>query len=314
MSFLKYTGDVEEIKYFKFEMNDNNIINGDKFIEVASPAIDVNFKTIFENNKEILRSLLNSLIFPETERIEEIEILPTIVPGYKKYYYNLDYIRLDILCACYLLESPDDEESKVLIDLQMIIDFNKNEINKYMNYLKNIYKENIIALALDFKHIESSYYNNGFKSSSELDKCKLNDEIEIIEDIPIYRIFLYYAYKSIFERNEKFWVINEDNVLKNKGREWIKFFNIPNWCGYFKENYYLLPPFDNKFFESNEVKLAIQILANEDRYEYEMQINAQLNSNAHKRKIESMKNVIKKNDEKIKFLERKLEKLKKNKK
>lgn len=273
MSFLSYTGDVEKINddCYSFKMANNTKIIHDRYIEVISPVIDISFTKILGENKTISRCFLNSMIYPNNERIEDIEFLPTEVPGFNYFRYNLDYIRNDVLCKCYLKEDEEDDDFQLLIDIQMQIHPNKDESNKLLNYLQNIYKnEKIIGLVLIFNNVYNIYKNKGIKSSTEILKCKPNNKIIINKEFPIFRIDISKCYMSLFQRKENIWISNEKNILKNKGKEWIKFWSIPNWCGFFRKSYYLLPPLESKYFESDEIIAALRILKNYDRVSYEM--------------------------------------------
>ena len=77
MSFLSYTGDVEKINddCYYFKMANNTKIIHDRYIEVTSPVIDISFTKILGENKNITRCFLNSMIYPNNERIEDIEFI-----------------------------------------------------------------------------------------------------------------------------------------------------------------------------------------------------------------------------------------------
>ena len=78
MSFLQYTGssETQEDGSCEFKMENENVLKDEEgYIEVTSPAIDNTFQTIFGQNKNITKDLLNSFIYPNEDRIKEVYIL-----------------------------------------------------------------------------------------------------------------------------------------------------------------------------------------------------------------------------------------------
>jgi hypothetical protein len=59
-------------------------------------------------------------------------------------------------------------------------------------------------------------------------------------------------------------------LLGNRRKERIKYFNIPNWCGFYRENYFAFPKLANLSFKSDEIKKAMKILAKIDKAQYDM--------------------------------------------
>ena len=87
MSFLSFTGENEDKKDGSYDF----VMEGKKggiliktyniVVKIASPIVDNNFKQVFGKKEKITRSLLNSLLYPVTNDIIEVEFLPLELPG-----------------------------------------------------------------------------------------------------------------------------------------------------------------------------------------------------------------------------------------
>ena len=328
MSFLDFTGDSEENVdgSYTFKMKEeDDFVDKEGYIEVTSPVIDNAFQKIFGQNENITKDLLNSIIFPNKDRIKQITFLPTNYAGPVDKKYSFDSIRADVLCKCYLSKDQnDDEELEIIIDIEMQIEFNKDNTKRFIKYLKTLYSNygniKIIVLALVFRNVPNPYSNEGSKTyikESRIDYSK--EELALFDEFPIYQIDIGFCYKLIFTKKESIWIINKDRILQKKGEEWIKYFNIPNWCGFYRENYYAFPRLDNISFQSKEVYQAMKILSKQDKAQYEMHLfdwkkrleNYEL---FEKLKIENEKQkiIIKNQKEKINQQEREIKSLKNN--
>lgn len=276
MSFLKYTGTSEENEdgTYTFKMDQGiDYIDEDGYMEVTSPVIDNAFQKIFGQNEDITKDLINSIIYPKKERIKKITFLPTNYPGPVDAQNSTSSIRVDVLCKCDLYKDKNDKDLQIIVDLEMQIEFNKENTKRFINYLKTLYENygnvKIIVLVLVFRDVHNPYINKGSKTSVKECKIDSNEEINSFDEFPIYQIDISYCYKLIFKNKKDLWIINKGQVLQNKGKEWIKFFNIPNWCGFYKDNYYAFPILKNIKFESEEVRKALRILARVDKTQYE---------------------------------------------
>ena len=279
MSFLKYTGnsEINEDGSCTFKMEkQNNLVDEDGYIEVTSPVIDNSFQQIFGHNENITKDLLNSIMYPKKDRIKELTFLSTNYAGEINAKYSLGFIRVDVLCRCDLYEDKDDKDLELIVDLEMQIEFNKENTKRFINYLKTLYSnyetKKIIVLALVFRDVPNPYVNKGSKIYLKESRIDWDEEINIFDEFPIYQIDISYCYNLIFKKGKSLWIMSEDKVLENKGKEWIKFFNIPNWCGYYKDNYYAFPTLKKILFESKEIPLALKILSKVDKTQYEMHL------------------------------------------
>ena len=321
MSFLQYSGKFEKIEEnyedsYIFFMNEGKNLIDNTYIEVTSPIIDNTFQKIFGENEQITKSLLNSLIYPEKERINKIEFLPTNRPGKigeKNSFYS---IRTDVLCKCYLDFDNEDEDKELIVDLEMQINFNKENTKRFIYYLKRLYSKyfdaKIIVLALVFRNVPNPYINKGTKTNLEEKDIYSNLEVNHYdEEFTIYQIDISYCYKLLL-KEKKLRVIKKE--IDDIGKEWLKFLNLPNWCSSIKKNYYVLPPLRMKFFKSKEVFLAFKILKDEDNIQYDMYLYDLEKIN---QKNEFVNNLIIQNKElkeMIKNLKEENEELKKSKK
>ena len=269
MSFLKYKGDVDKIndRCYVFKMNDNINVTKEKYNEVANPILDNSFQKIFGYNNKITKSLLNSLIFPISKKIRCVQFLPTNIPGKIGARHSSRSIRCDVLCRCILSQDSNEREEEIIINIEMQIGFSKENIQRFIKYLKKLYsvyvETEIIVLVLVFRDIPNPRENKGSKTQIEEIKINSGENVNIFNEFPIFQIDISYSYKSIFQRNENVWLIDKNSIIQNEGKEWIKFLNIANWCTYYSKDYFVFPPLERDFFINEEVFLALNILKRE---------------------------------------------------
>lgn len=281
MSFINYTGKVEpKGKKYLFRINGEPNITSYYFVNIANPTIDNAFKKVFYTENEITRSFLNSILFPNSNKIIKVEFLPSEMPGNYS-YYSTGSIRFDCLCRCKLTGKKrypkkyelDDvfglylDEKEIIIDIEMQICSNPDleaTYFKYVNYLSKAYcKNKILLLALIYtpKVENPRAKGNIIYYQQEIYK----NPIEIIkkEDCIIYQLNLNYCYKKIKE-GEDVYILNKNQILDEQGIEWIKFFTIPLWCKSLTEQYFAFPPLDELSFENDNVCNALKILVFQD--------------------------------------------------
>lgn len=133
--FLDYTGTVNIDKSYKFLFKKNEISSND-YTLICKPTLDNTFKTIFSKESKILKTFLNDLLFPQNQRIKNVEYIKTKYPG--KFLKNaIGSIWIDVGCKCELKnEKNDDNESYNNITFndkddedyeRMDLDINENE-------------------------------------------------------------------------------------------------------------------------------------------------------------------------------------------
>ena len=157
MSFDDYIGKCtyDPIKnIYEFEMQ-NEIIEESNYIEIADPTIDNTFKNIFLGQKKITLSCLNSLLFPDEDRINDIKFLPSESPGEGP--YSRGSIRFDLLCKCYLTITEDKEQhynndSELIVDFEIEKGFKNTNDERFIKYARTLsgkYTDQKILILLD---------------------------------------------------------------------------------------------------------------------------------------------------------------------
>ena len=196
MSFLSFTGENEKNEDDSYDF----VMEGKKggkliktyniVVKIASPIVDNNFKQVFGKKEKITRSLLNSLLYPVTNDIIEVEFLPLELPGKISEYpkkvklYGLDSLRVDVLCKCKLKNEKvekknkeDEKEQKIeeenIFELQFDSDEIINEIDGIDEYVNEL--QDIIDLEKD--EINDDEEEKGGKNRKNKKKKKPKDEI-----------------------------------------------------------------------------------------------------------------------------------------
>ena len=306
MSFLKFTGDSDDENYYRLFKMENEEDYKSESINIPSPIIDNNFKQVFRNNPEITKSLLNSLIYPVHNSIDEVIIISGELPGKINKYpepantYSQDSLRADILCKCILKDEIYDEEQNnsdhqgsdddknqiredgeqdnledkniILIDIEMQIGSNTNTTRKFIDYAKRLdymFRRKVIVLSLAFNGSAFPRKNKGFKIN--LEQKSLADYKNIIEydDYIIYQIDLDYCRKLISEKKDNnIWILDKQQKINDSSKEWIKYLTLPMWCDCIGDYYYIFPILDKKFFLTKEVYKAFKILNEQNDINY----------------------------------------------
>ena len=234
---------------------------------IMDPTFDNSFKTMLGTNKSILKSLLNSVLFPKSKSIYKLEYCQTNYPG--KIQINRRYgfgaKSIDIGCKCYLKEDSQlkIKNNRLIIDLEMQIGFSEQIEENFIDY-SNIIRvessfENIWVVSFILKKMGSVGRNN--TSSIELLKFKSGKAVSVrnYEYLKILEIDLNYC-NSLIE-NGKNIAINNDEILKEAGKEWLRLLDTPNWCkeDSFHRDVYIFPRFDKKkFFSCSCVRNAMK--------------------------------------------------------
>ena len=276
MSFLDYSGEYSyENNEYKFLMKngDKNYSLVDKnYIAIADPTIDNTFKQIFALNKNITKSFLNALLYPNKDKINKIEFLSIEHPGIG--LYSTGAIRMDVVVKCYLNEEKYEKENNsydekdkntLIVDIEMQIGYKETNDKKFLKYIrildKNYISKKVMVLALIFKlnkhekNISSEIsYTKNFYSTNYPKSIKFDDCL-------IFQIDLNFCFKLICEK--KNFYIKENQYIKEKGKEWIKFLTIPNWCKMLNDGYFILPPLKKININDTQLLSAFEILKNQ---------------------------------------------------
>ena len=302
MSFLKYTGEIDynkSTKNYCFQMEDKTEYFDKIYMNIPKPITDTNFKQVFGKNPEIAISLINSFLFPKTNKIKSIEYLSGELPGkigsYPEPVNTKDYdlLRVDILCRCKLDEEDREEDSEdnsesgskirdnrnidntYIIDLEMQIGFSNENTKRFLKYAKKLdlkYQDRIIVLSLVSKGTLKPKKNNSSKISLQEQSLFGYKNTYEYDDYVIYQIDLDFCRKKISSNDEDLWITDEKEKLNDFTKEWLKYLTLSTWCKSFEENYYALPTVKKEFFQNNNVYEAITILYNQDDVYYQMDL------------------------------------------
>ena len=294
-AFLNYTGKVVKANNkYEFEMNDSPKISQFNYFNAYNPTFDNTFKKVFKQ-ESILLCFLNDLLYPNENKIKKIQYIKTNFNGHID-KYSIDSIYLDMPCICFL-DNKSDEKNKIIkndkiiedddkemknvenisengalteihdlvidVEMQKIIDESPSErFIKYMSYLSaNILNKKIIILVLLIKNNDN--YSESNSKSAKINYTKKSipkyKTIKEFDNNVIIEVDLNYCYYLIKNKKE-IWITDKNNVLTNKGKEWIKFLTMQLWCSSFGEEMYTFPNLENLYFNQPEIKKALQIL------------------------------------------------------
>lgn len=213
MSFLKYTGKIDynkNEKIYSFKMEDNTEFLDKVYMNIPKPITDTNFKQVFGNNPEIAKSLLNSFLFPKTNKIKDIKYLSGELSGKIGVFpepvntNDFDSLRVDILCRCTLDEEKNSDDNDIndnayVIDLEIQIGFSTENTKRFLNYAKRLdlkYKDRVIVLSLVSKGRLNPIKNNSSKISLQEISLFNYKNIYEYDDYVIYQIDLDYCRKA----------------------------------------------------------------------------------------------------------------------
>ena len=143
MSFLDYTGEyTARGDKFIFKMKGGKRKTSKFSTIISDPTYDNAFKTMLCFQKSILKSLLNSVLFPESKLIEKLEYSKTYFPG--KLDINSRYgagsKSIDVGCKCFLKKDNNlnIKNNELMIDVEMQIGFNDEVESRFINYANAI--------------------------------------------------------------------------------------------------------------------------------------------------------------------------------
>lgn len=262
MSFLEYTGKYSkrgEKFIFKMKGGKKKI---SKFTTVISnPTYDNTFKIMLGSKKTILKSLLNSVLFPKSKLIEKIEYSKTYFPGKGEinHRYGFGSKSIDIGCKCILKKDNDlnIKNNVLMIDVEMQIGFTDEVEKRFIDYA------NAIRVDSDYTDtwVVSFIVKESMKSNNTIELNKKNSEGVFSEKkyqaIKIIEINLNYCC-SLIEEDKDIEIMEE---LGQEGKEWIKLLSCPIWCqnNNLREDIYTIPKYTRKgFISCNYVKKAIE--------------------------------------------------------
>ena len=265
MSFLDYTGKYSESgNKFIFKMKGGEKKRTKFSTFISNPTYDNTFIKMFCSKKSILKSLLNSVLFPESKLIEKLEYSKLYFPGKeainRRYGFSSKSLYVD--CRCFLKKNNNlnIKNNILMIDMEMQIGFNMESSSiDYENVIKeqsNFSDTWVVSFILK----ESINSNNNTIELNKI-KNKINSEwvvrVKKYQTIKIIEINLNYC-NSLIEENKDIEIIEE---LRKEGKEWIKLLSCPLWCQEYNfcEDIFIIPKYTQKgFISCNFVKKAIE--------------------------------------------------------
>mgnify|MGYP002626146865 CR=1 FL=1 len=314
-TFLEYTGIVDSNNftyYFHMEKTKNNkdskkkpkiveeIIESSTYTKVCDPTIDNTFKNIFREKKTLI-CFLNDLLFPNENKIKDLEFTTNDFPGLIGHKFSLGSKRIDLGVKCKFYKEEDKISSKDIRkeedDTYMDIEFDNDDFNnkvneeadlvvdieiqkgsnekdserfiKYVNFLDtHLLTKKVWLIALIFKN-KSLNKNKSSQINYEKKNIIENRNIKEYKNHIIFEIDVIFYYEMI-KKGKKIWILNENNYLTDEGKEWLKLLSIPYWCKSYHKGFYAFPDLTKLEFSQDEVKIALSKLTiiNPSYYSY----------------------------------------------
>lgn len=267
MSFLDYSGQyfLKEDKFF-FIFRNQAIEEECCFI--VPPVYDISFKKMFyynDNGILIVKNFLNSIIYPESNLIVELNYLSKEILSDSHLLYNKGTRRVDNAYLAKIKQYYGNSNNYYIKEVVICLEMEKRSISdslteKCFDYgaglrLRNNSRETwVIALCLDKS--KKPYCDKG-SNSFVVKKLNQNDMINPKNYVKIYEIHL----NSLYNEPNPTSILN-GKTINSEGKEWIKLLCLPLWCKSYKDdglNYYMPR---NVEFIGDEIKKAFEILMN----------------------------------------------------
>ena len=266
MSFLEYIGTFElsqgnDLCLFNFL---NEISKLSKPFYLVPPIYDISFKKVFFNDQiglQLLLDFLNSILFPESNSIKEIQFIQKEILSDSHLKSNKGTRIVDNACVAILelIEKGEKIYKEIIIDIEMENKKIGNVVTQQcFDYGTCLRNENdftetwVIALCIE----EPKNPVSDKSAKSFVAKKQENNNItQKMDFVKIYEIYLNSVY---YKLNEAKSIINGESI-QNKGKEWIKLFSLPLWCSSVGDNINYCIPSDIKF-KGKEIRAAIDIL------------------------------------------------------
>ena len=267
MYFEDYLGRYnEESKgnYKFFFKNSQYLISVPCFI--VPPVYDISFKSIFFNDddyKTVVKDFLNSILYPQSKSIEELDFLPKEILSKSHLKHNKGTKIVDnaylIKIAQHYPNSDEVTYKEIILDLEMEKrNLSQSITEKCFDYgtmLRNgnNYKETwVIALCID--KTKKPQLDKGSKTYISR-QLNINNFADTMNYVKIYEIYL----NCLYNDSEPKSVINNEKI-SSIGKEWIKLFCLSLWCNSFEgDNINYCFPSDINF-KGREIKKAFEIL------------------------------------------------------
>ena len=284
--FLDYSGKFDSIEKEGEENNGifyfKNAKQKDEKLYIVPIIYDVSFKKVFYNNNdgaEYLRDFLNSMFYPESKSIKEVEFLPKEILSNSHLVNNKGTKKVDNVCIATImirkkneineddvnLENYNSKDNikykKVVIDVEMENNLTGERVtSKCFNYgsslrMKNDFMETwVIALCIDKS--KSPTYDKGSKCYVAKE-YNFSHNVDKKDYVKIYEVYLNGLYNA---KDEPISALNNEKI-GDEGKEWIKLFCLTLWCNnHNNDKINFCIPKNLKFYGS-KINKAIEILS-----------------------------------------------------
>ena len=233
---------------------------------IVPPVYDVSFKNVFFYNElgaSIAKDFLNSILYPQTNSIINLEFLPKEILSNSHLKYNkgtriVDTAYLATIKTKDLNNDEENENTKVIIDIEMEKkQLGESITRKCFNYGTGIRNENDFldtwVIALCFDKSKKPFTDKGSNTyiEKEFNSEKTTNKLGYVK---IYEIYLNGMYNGL----NKISPINEEKI-GIIGQEWIKLFCLSLWC-YSRDDINFCVPSEIKF-SGEKIKDAFKILS-----------------------------------------------------
>ena len=144
MLFLDYNGKFTKRSGNKiaFKMKNDKTHITKFFTKIINPTYDKSFLKMFCYKKNILKSLLNSVLFPNSKIIEKIEYIQTDYADKNeiKNRYGFSSKSIDVGCKCYLKKNNklNIKNDILIVDFEMQIGFSDKVEQRFIDYTNAI--------------------------------------------------------------------------------------------------------------------------------------------------------------------------------
>ena len=123
------------------------------------------------------------------------------------------------------MELDNADKEYIIVDLEIQLGFSFENTKRFIKYAKELdflYKKDIIVLALVYSGVSKPKKNKGTCICFEQSNLSDYKRVLSFTDYIIYQIDLDFCNNLVSER-KKFWTLDENEKIKLKGKEWIKF-------------------------------------------------------------------------------------------
>ena len=177
MNFLEYTGNYKHPKVnYIFTMKNGKKLKTKYFSKIPNPTFNTSLTLMFAEKKCVLKSLLNSVLFPLSKKISKIEYHTTKYPYKDEVFDRYDYGNkvINIGCKCFLNDCGKNIELN--IDLEIQTGFSNKISKKFLDLSKEIAKANKNNNILVVSFILRELYKNE-SSTANLKKENLESYV-----------------------------------------------------------------------------------------------------------------------------------------